>query len=216
MNPTVGQSLASLRWAARWLLLTFALAFPIVMAADAAGFSQLHFALPLVPSLVWKGQLWRLISYSFLPAGIVDWFVSLFWLTTLVLVVGKNWSGRTLWIYCLLTALGGALPIVLLSRVPLVVGNGAMAFGLLVAWERIYGRERILLLGLGEMSVRQAAICVAIINLIILWFCQGPFVTFSMLCGGVAGWLYFTAGMKRTARQSGRTVESGRITRLEL
>ena len=39
-----------------------------------------------------------------------------------------------------------------------------MTFALLVAWDRLYRHERLILLGIGEISVRQAAILIAVID----------------------------------------------------
>jgi hypothetical protein len=97
-----------------------------------------------------------------------------------------------------------------------VVGNGAMIFALLAAWYRLYGRERLILLGIGEMSVRQAAILVALVEILISWFCLGWFVTLAMMSGGVVGWLYLLLRGKHALNRRSQVVDSERIARLEL
>lgn len=209
---------SSLPAGARWLLLAYALGFPVALAGHYAHWFDLYQWLPLMPALVWKGQVWRLLTYAFLPGGVVDWAVSLFWLATLLSVLGRNWSSLGLWGYCLLTVLAGAVPIVGFKPGAdfLVMGNAAMIFGLLADWYQRYGRERIILLGFGEISVRQAALLVAIIEMLILFFCVGWFILLSMMCGGGAGWLYL-AVRRKTGRGAGsRRVDSERIARLEL
>ena len=67
------------------------------------------YQLALSPALVWKGQVWRVVTYAFLPNGPLDWIVSLFWLATLVSILGRNFSALGFWGYCLLGAFGGAL-----------------------------------------------------------------------------------------------------------
>src|SRR5262249_25868344 len=144
------------------------------------------------PGLVWKGQVWRLLTYAFLPNGIVDWVVSLFWLATLVCVLRRNWSGRELWIYCILSTLATSVLLALVQQPGAcpIVGNGAIILALLAAWCRLYGCERIILLGLGELSVRQAAGIVALIVGLILLFCVGWLATVGMIFGGIVGWFY--------------------------
>ena len=218
MKNVFGNFFSSLRFGARLLLLAYALGFPLALAGQYTHTVDLYDWLALSPEMVWKGQLWRVMSYAFLPMGIVDWAVSLFWLVTLVGVLGKHWSGRLLWEYSLLSTVVGAVPIVLLKSQAglVVVGNAAMIFGLLVAWYRLYGRERIILLGVGEMSVRQAAILVAIIEVLILFFSVGWFVTLAMLCGGLAGWAHLAVRWKLAMMQGSRPTDSERIVRLEI
>ena len=95
-------------------------------------------------------------------------------------------------------------------------GMSAVIFALLVAWDRLYRRERLILLGFGEISVRQAAILVAIIDVIILFFSGGWFITLAMLCGGLAGWIYFVVSHKALMGRASRQMNSERIARLEL
>jgi hypothetical protein len=64
--------------------------------------------------------------------------------------------------------------------------------------------------------VRQAAMLIALINVLVLLFCAGWFLTLSMLCGGLAGWIYLTLKNNRTMRRPAQAVDSERIARLEL
>jgi membrane associated rhomboid family serine protease len=202
----------------RLLLLIFALGFPLAMLAHYTHSFELYGWLGLSPALVWKGQLWRMLSYGLLAGGPVDWAVSLFWLATLVTVLGRNWSALEFWGYCLLGVFAGALPVVLFMpemRIPLA-GGAAMIFALLVAWDWFYHRERLILLGIGEISVRQAAILIAVINSIILFFCNGWFLMLAMWCGGAAGWLWLTIRAKVFMGKPPEQIRSERVARLEL
>lgn len=207
----------SLPLGSRLFLLVFALGFPVAWAGAKFNLFDLYGWLCLTPALVWKGQVWRLFTYAFLPAGPLDWVLSLFWLATLVSVLGRVWSGTAFWAYSLLGALAGGLFVTLLrpGMEAGVVGGAAMIFALLVAWDRFYRNERLELLGIGEISVRQAAILVAIINSLILFFC-GWFLMVAMWCGGAAGWLWLTIRMKLWLRQTPEQVRSERVARLEL
>ena len=124
------------------------------------------------------------MSYAFLAGGILGWAINLFWFATLISMLRNDWSSLSFWIYCLVAAIGGALPIILIkphADVP-VLTAGALIFALLVAWDRFYRRERIIMLGLGEVSVRQAAIFVAALNAVVCFFsCGGWLFTFSMM-----------------------------------
>lgn len=198
----------------------YAVSFPVLwLEIHFTGHSVVWDAVGLSSALVWKGQLWRLVSYAFFAAGILGWAINLFWFATLISLLRNDWSSLNFWMYCVVAAVGGALPIVFIcphdERV--FLGAGALVFGLLVAWDRHYKRERIMMLGLGEVSVRQAAWFVAGLNAVICYFsCGGWLFTLSMLCGGVAGWLYLAIGRKRVMSRGGKVVESERVARLEL
>lgn len=209
---------SSLTAGPRLLLALFGLLFPLAMAGHYTHTFELYSWLAFSPALVWKGQVWRLLTYGFLAAGLVDWLVSLFWLTTLVCVLGRNWHGRELWSYCLLSTVTAGLILTVLQSPAAgpIVGNGAMILGLLAAWSRLYGRERIILLGLGEMSVRQAARIVAAIEIILLFFGWGWLATLAMLCGGAVGWLYLFLRGKHAMNRRSQALDSARIARLEL
>jgi membrane associated rhomboid family serine protease len=210
--------IASMPLGARCLVLMFALSFPLALALNSLRWFDAYGWLALAPGLVWKGQVWRVLSYAVLPGGLLDWLFGLFWLVTLVMVAGRVWSGRGLWGYCLLAAVAGALPLVLLTPASQSAwtGNTAIIFALLVAWEHLYRRERLILLGIGEISVRQAAMLIALLNASVIFFCAGWLLTLSMLCGGAAGWICLTARHKWIMTRRSQPVESERIARLEL
>lgn len=203
---------------ARVVLLVYLLGFPLALAGHYSHTFDLYHWLSLSPALVWKGQVWRLVSYSFLPGSMIDWFVSLFWLVTLVSVLGRNWTSTGFLGYCLLGAFAGASPIVLAKpgMETGLAGSPAVIFALLVAWDWFYRKERLLLLGFGEISVRQGAILIAVINSLILFFCIGWFIMLAMWCGGVAGWLWLTVRAKIFMGKSAQQIRSERVARLEL
>jgi membrane associated rhomboid family serine protease len=218
MTRLVREFFRSLPAGPRLLLLLYATAYPVALLGRHTHAFELHHWLPLAPSLVWRGQVWRVVSYAFLPSGVVDWLISLFWLATLVSVVGRNWSARGFWGYSLFTAAAGALPIVLWRPGAQgdVLGVAAIIFGLLAAWDRFHRHERIVLLGIGEISVRQAVLLIAAINTTLIWFSSGWFLALAMLCGGGAGWIYLSLACKLLMRKGGGPARSERIARLEL
>jgi membrane associated rhomboid family serine protease len=209
---------SSLPWGMRLFMLIFVLGFPVAWIGHRAQLFELYDWLALTPALVWKGQVWRVVTYAFLPAGSLDWAISLFWLATLISVLGRNWTSRGFWGYCLLGALVGGLFIVLLKPGMQrgVVGSAAMIYALLVAWDWMYRHERLMLLGIGEISVRQAAILIAIINSLVQFFCSGWFLMVAMWCGGLAGWLWLAVRTKWLMVKTPQQTRSERVARLEL
>lgn len=203
---------------ARLVLLVYFLGYPIALAGHYTHTFELYNWFSLVPALVWEGQVWRVVSYAALPGGVVDWALSLFWLATLVSVLGRNWTSRGFLGYCLLGAFAGALPIVLLKpgMETGLAGSPAMIFALLAAWDWFYRKERLLLLGVGEISVRQAAMLIALINSLVLLFCHGWFIMLAMWCGGLAGWLWLTLRAKIFMGKTSQQIRSERMANLEL
>ena len=208
-------------------LLIYALSFPALLI-EHYGFHAgvVEDGIGLSAALVWKGQLWRMLSYALFDGGAVSWAINLFWLVALTSILARDWSAMNFWIFCLVAAFAGAVPIVLgfpRLAAPLL-GGGAVVYGLLAAWVRLYGRERLVMMGIGEMTVRQAAATIAIVIAIISFAgtlaCGGLWIAFigvaSLLCGALGGWAYLAIGDKRVMSRGSRIVESQRIGRLEL
>jgi membrane associated rhomboid family serine protease len=206
---------SSLSNGAYLLLLIYAAAYPLLMAAHYARVAELGPWLDLSPALCWHGEIWRLLTYAFVPGGLIDWMVSLLWLAILAGALGRNWPSRELWTYGLISIVAGALVLVVVTpgRQKGVVGSAALIFGLLAAWQEMNGRERILVPGFGRMRVRQVVLVIAIIEALISYFWSGWLVMLAMICGGGAGWCYLRwhrKGLKDTLRPG----EWGRARRL--
>jgi membrane associated rhomboid family serine protease len=200
----------------------YAVSFPIAyFETKLTGQSVLLQWLGLQPLLVWKGEVWRVLTFELVSASVLGWAINLFWLATLVNILRNDWTSLRFWIFCLISAIGGAIPLLFIFheiefRVP-VTGAGAVVCALLFAWDRFYHRERIMMLGLGEVSVRQAAWFIIGLNAVITFFsCGGWQFTLSMFCGGALGWLFLMIGNKRVMSRGSRVVESQRVARLEL
>jgi membrane associated rhomboid family serine protease len=221
------QNILSLPKGMLLFLVIYALSFPTLLVEHLVFQSGvIESWIGFSPALVWRGQLWRMVSYELFTGNAIAWAINLFWFITLILILARDWSAFRFWIFCLFTAFAGAIPIALAFPrldVPLL-GAGAVLFGMLAAWSRLYGRERLIMLAIGEMSVRQAAIIVAAIISVITFFsalpCGGIRVAFiftlSLLCGGFAGWAYLVIGDKRVMSRGSQIAESERIARLEL
>jgi membrane associated rhomboid family serine protease len=209
---------ASMPAGARLLVLVFALAYPVAWVGIVTHAFNLPAWLDLSPALVWKGQLWRVVTYGYLAGGAIDWAVGTFWLATLAAVVGRNWSSLGFWGYCTLGVVAGALPFALLQPDLHAgfAGSAALVFVLLMAWDWLYRNERLLLLGIGEISVRRAVILVWFIYTLILFFCCGWMLTLSMWCSGVAGRLWLMLRAKLFLGNTPQQIRSERVARLEL
>ena len=218
MNHLVRNYFSSLPWGTRLFLLVFVFGLPVAWIGHRTGLFELYGWLALIPALVWKGQVWRVVTYAFLPMNPVDWLISLFWLTTLLSLLGRNWTARGFWGYCLLGALAGGLFVTLLrpGMERGMTGAWSMFFALAVAWDWLYRNERLILLGIGEISVRQAVILIAFINSFILYFCCGWLLMLAMWCGGLVGWLWLRVRSKLFLNQTAQQIRSERVARLEL
>ena len=198
----------------------YAASFPIMyLEARLTGQSTVLGWLGLQPVLVWKGEIWRALTFELISANVLGWAINLFWLATLINILRNDWTSLRFWIFCLISAVGAAVPLLLIfhqTEFPLA-GAGGIVCALLLAWDRFYHRERIIMLGLGEVSVRQAAFFIILLNAVISFFgCGGWAFTLSMLCGGGAGWLWLALGQKRVMSRGSRVVASERVARLEL
>lgn len=219
MNKLFRNFFGALPLAAKAIVLIYLAAFPLGYLGNVTHTFDLYGWLGLCPALVWKGQIWRMLTYGFLPANPVDWLLGSFWLATLVSILGRVWSCAGFWGYCLLGSFGGAVPIVLFrpGAEGTVAGAFAMVFALLAAWDWFYRNERLLLLGVGEVSARQAALLVALINSVVIFFsCAGWFMMLAMWCGGVAGWLWLFLSQKFLHNKPPQQLRSERVARLEL
>lgn len=201
-------------------LVLYAVSFPVIfIETKLTGHSTVLNWLGLNPSLVWQGQVCRVLSYELISNTVLGWAINTFWLATLISILRNDWTSLRFWIFCLVSGIGGAVPLLLLfpkMDFP-IAGAGAVVCALLFAWDRFYHRERIIMLGLGEVSVRQAVIFINLLNAAITFFgCGGWQFTLSMFCGGLTGWLYLMLGQRRVMSRGSQVVESQRAARLEL
>jgi membrane associated rhomboid family serine protease len=218
MKSAIRNLFATLPWGGRLVLFLYFIVYLVALAGGYTHSFNLYAIGGLFPAAVCKGEIWRCVTFAFLPNGLIDWAVSLFWLATLLSVLGRNWTSMEIVIYCLLTTLVGAALFVATqpNGTQPIFGCPAMIFGLLAAWDRLYGRERVVLLAFGEISVRTAAILVALLWVLLFVFCVGPMTLLTMLGGGAAGWLYLFVRGKSALNRHSRVLDSQRIARLEI
>ena len=174
--------------------------------------------LALSGTAFWSGKVWRIATYVVLPASLLDflfnWMVILF----IGIWIERVWSDRRLWTYCLVCTLGAGLAKVLLqpaSPQPMV-GTMPMVFGLLAASAYLFGHEKILLWFIWEVTVRQAAILLAVLGAVLMLPCAGLMTAAIMLCGGLTGLGFLWLQSKFLHARASRPVVSERMGRLEL
>jgi membrane associated rhomboid family serine protease len=179
---------------------------------------DLHGWLALSGPDLWRGQVWRLVTYTLLPAGILDFVMNAIALVMLGGLLERHWSRGQLWLYCLMVVAGAGMAKVLLqfaSPLPLT-GATPMMFGLLIAWGFLCGNQVINLPVLGQMTVRKLVLGAAVISLFILFLMGGLIAPLILAAGGLAGWLYLWLKHKWLMSRAGRVNHSERISRLEL
>lgn len=130
------------------------------LAPAMAGLLALH--LELIPGLVLRGELWQLVTYSFLHSGILHilfnmltlWFIGAY----LEATFGARWLGELY--FC--SVIGAALTTVAISYThvfgltPYVATVGASGgiFGLLVAFAVFFGEQEMLLFFIARVKAK--------------------------------------------------------------
>jgi membrane associated rhomboid family serine protease len=166
----------------------------------------------------WRGQIWRLMTYVLLPAGILDFVMNSLALVMLGGLLERHWSRGELWLYCVVTAAGGGLAKVVLqfSSPLLLTGAAPMMFGLLIAWGFLCGRENISIVLFGTMTVWKLVLVAGAVSFLILFLTAGLPAALILSAGGLNGFFNLWLKHKWLMNRAGSVVHSQRINRLEL
>jgi membrane associated rhomboid family serine protease len=148
----------------------------------------------------------------------LDCLFGLIWFSVLGGQLERVWSSLTFWCYCLLGILGGVLPLLLIlpAGTSVLVGSAPATFGLLAAWFRLCGHERLILHGLGPVTVRQAAVVIAGLNAAIVYVGAGWKAMLCLMGGAVAVWLGLSIHRRWNLLRLQRASGPSRINRLEV
>ncbi|MDR3460277.1 MAG: rhomboid family intramembrane serine protease [Verrucomicrobiae bacterium] len=206
---------AALTPGVRGILTVWVIFFVVALAGTLTHTFDLERWLAVESAAVWHGQVWRVVTYALLPAGMMDLLTAGFGLAILGGQLERHWLRGELSSYCLITATVAGLVQVLLSPLPMA-GEAPVMLGLLVAWVFVCGHETVNLPIFGPVSVRQIFFIVVAVSLVVMLFSGGWRRAGGMIAGGVAGWVYLWLKFKWLMVKPGRTVESGRMNRLEL
>src|ERR1035437_7672922 len=210
--------LVSLTPGVQWLLGLMAAVYLAAVIGKLIHAFDLYDWLALSGPKFWSGQIWRLVTYALLPAGILDFLMNSIALVMLGGMLERHWSRGELWLYCVVAAAGAGLTKVVLqfsSPLPLT-GAAPMVFGLLIAWGFLCGRENISLIPFGEMIVWKLVLVAGAISFLIMFFTAGLVTAIIMAGGGLTGFLYLWLKHKWLMSRASSVIHSERINRLEL
>ncbi len=202
----------------RWLMLVFGVSYLVAVAGNLSHLFNLHQGFGLSSEALGRGQIWRLLTCGLTPAGLLDWLFGLVWFSVLGGQLERLWSSRTFWCYCVIGILGGVLPLlcILPAGVSVVVGSAPATFGLLAAWYRLCGHERLLLHGVGPVNVRQAAMMIGVLNAAIVYVGNGWKVTLCLMSGALAVWVGLSIHRRWNRVRLQRASGPSRMNRLEV
>lgn len=218
MKHLYGKFLLPLKTGTRVLILVLLLAYAAAFIGITTKTYNLFEWFGLRSTSVWHGEAWRLFSYAFVSPNLFNLVINVILLAMLGAFLERVWSPKEFAFFCLVSAGGAGVAKVLITPTSpiLMVASVPIIFGLLVAWAKIFGHERVYFMGIWEMSVRAAAIIFAAISILAMLPCAGIVNTLIMLCGGVAGWLYLFLRLRSVRLQQSQVVGSVRMGRLEL
>jgi membrane associated rhomboid family serine protease len=210
--------LLPLKTGTRLLIFFMALFYVAALIGGVTGKYNLFEWFGLRSTSVWRGEIWRILSYAFVAPNLFNFVINVAMLAMLGAFLERVWSAKEFWIFCLISAAGAGIAKVLVTpgSPMLIVANVPILFGLLVAWAKIFGNERVYFMGIWEMSVRVCALIFAAISILAMLPCAGILNTLIMLCGGVAAWGYLFLRSRSVYSQQSKVVGSVRMGRLEL
>ncbi len=218
MKRLLSRLSGSLTSGVRALLLVLTVSYLASFTGRVLRIYDLHHWLALDPASFWKGYVWQVFTYPLVPEGLINFIVNAILIVWLGKQLERMWSRSELWSYCLLVATGGGTAKLLLSSwsSPPLMGTTAIVFGLLAAWLRLFGQERVILWSVWDTTILRAGLLMIAIGLLLMLFSAGLIETLVAFCGGLTGWLYLSLRWKLNREQPGQLTESRRIRRLEL
>lgn len=212
--------LAPLTPGVRIILCVLTAMYALALGGYYSGAFDLYRWLGLTGPGFWSGRVWTLVTYALVPGGIMDFVFNSIFILFLGAYLERVWSRRQLWFACLVSIVGAGVAKVLVqpSSPAMMVGTAPVVFGLLAAWGWLFAFERVLFWFIWEMSVRLAAVLMALISFIAMVFCPcvGPVNAAIMLCGGVAAMVHLWLHQRLLRARPSRTVTNERMGRLEL
>jgi membrane associated rhomboid family serine protease len=153
-NRTLTLNLPPFTRAVKWLVLANAAVFFLKVLLEwlTPTFADwAFFELALVPSLVVRGAIWQLITYSFLHVGISHILFNMLWLWWFGAQLEMDWGPRKFCEFYFFCVAGAGLTTVAISYThiagvqPFIPTEGASGgvFGILMAFGMLYGEQQI-------------------------------------------------------------------------
>lgn len=197
----------------------FVVLMALAFLGAVTGILDLHPYLTLRPAAVWRGEVWRLVTYPLFPMGPLDLLMGGWAVLWLGAWLEREWSALECWLYGGVgTTAAGALACLLFPRVDASLGGSAIVVaGLLAAWFRLCGHRRVLVAPEWETSVRSVALAWGAVLAVFAWFSCGRWFALPMLAASAAaGWAYLSLRWLRLDRAAHRPISSRRGRHLEL
>jgi membrane associated rhomboid family serine protease len=176
------------------------------------------FWLALTATAIWHGQIWRAVTYALLPNSLGDFLLNGVALMLLGTTLERRWSCRTLLVYSLFVVAATGLSMAAVQPTSTVVwrGSGPLLFGLLAAWGRICGHERIRFGPSLELTAMKAALVFGAASLLLTAFMAGWMNALFAGLGAAWGLGYLWTRSKMGEIAARPIAVSQRINRLEL
>ena len=167
--------------------------------------SRLMFLFALIPANLLHGQVWQVLTYEFLPTGILGTLFSMltlwFFGSTLEDRYGSNWLIE---FYVVTAAVGGLIASLLayfgflrLDAAVMTVGPWAPIMALLIAFATVSGDESIRFNFIFTMKVKYLVALYVLYYLAILLLGPDRFGALTCLTGALVGYAYMRVAPRR-------------------
>ena len=162
-------------------------------------YSVLDVHLKLIPVLLFHGEFWQLVTYSFLPLGILGTLFALLTLWFTGSILESTYSPRWLYELYFTSAIGGGLLACFISLTHFrgltadrLIGEGpyTAVYGLLIAVAVLFGDLEFFLFFLVRIKARYMVAIYVLIDLATLLKAAEFSQALLHLCGAAAGFLY--------------------------
>ncbi len=165
----------------------------------------LHLHLSLIPDWVVRGQIWQLLTYAFLPLGLMGTLFALLTLWFVGAMLEDLRSARWLYELFLTSAVGGAIIASALSFTHLLglsgdsvnFGSWPAIYGLLVAVAVLMGDTEFLFLFIIRIKAKYLVAIYILIDIGTLLKSRSAFEALIELSGALAGFLYIRFAPRR-------------------
>ena len=161
--------------------------------------------LALVPAAVFRGEIWQLLTYAFLPMGILGTLFAMLtlWFTGSYMesIFGSRWL---LELYLMSSAAGALLASAItfthvfdLRPDLITLGAWVPIFALLVAFAAVAGDQEIRLYFVIRMKAKYFVAIYVLISVAVLLKGDDRFGALTQLCGALMGYLYVRFAPRR-------------------
>lgn len=159
----------------------------------------------LVPSFVLHGQVWRLVTYEFLPVGILGMLFSMISLWFIGNAMEDRYGSRWLVEFYLLTAAVGGLLASLIAATGVfkmsphmgALGAWAPIMALLLAFAVVSGEEMMRFNFIFNLKVKYLVGLYVLYYLAVFLVGDDRFGALTCLCGALAGWGYMRVAPRK-------------------